>query len=143
MNSVKVFPGELVYLKGDGDKHTARDKYIVCSISKDFTCVQKLIGSQFRSKVYYVKPTEIYSVPYSDPSLHVSPKSTKIDTFDDSSCSDSDLHQYRQDVNLYNNLVESNSENSSNESLDDDINSAADADELVDIIEHDVQIADT
>ena len=55
--------GDLVYLKCDGTKHTARDRYIVTSCTHDFVTVKKLVGSQFRSKEYKLKYSEIYCVP--------------------------------------------------------------------------------
>ena len=55
--------GELIFLKGDGDKHTARDKYIVTSTEEDCLYAQKLVGSQFRSKCYKLLYSEIYPVP--------------------------------------------------------------------------------
>ena len=58
-----VSVGDLVYVKSDGDKHNARDKYIVTSTTKDFLFVRKLIGHQFRSKTYKLKYTEVYHVP--------------------------------------------------------------------------------
>lgn len=55
--------GDLVYLKCDGDKHTARDRYIVTSCESEFLIVKKLAGPQFRSKDYKLKYNEIYPVP--------------------------------------------------------------------------------
>ena len=55
--------GDLIYLKCDGTKHTARDRYIVTSCTHDFVTVKKLVGSQFQSKEYKLKYSEIYCVP--------------------------------------------------------------------------------
>lgn len=55
--------GDLVYLKCDGDKHTARDRYIVTSCESEYLKVKKLAGPQFRSKDYKLKYSEIYPVP--------------------------------------------------------------------------------
>ena len=61
---VKFSPGDLVFIKSDGTKHTARERYMVSSCVGDFVYVKKLLGSQFRTKEYKVKNTELYSVPY-------------------------------------------------------------------------------
>ena len=50
--SVHAVPGDLVYLKCDGTKHIARDRYIVTAVDTEFATVQKLTGLQFRSKQY-------------------------------------------------------------------------------------------
>ncbi|KAK6194705.1 hypothetical protein SNE40_000288 [Patella caerulea] len=57
-----VSSGDLVFLKRDGSKHTARDIYIVIEPCNDnkFVTVRKLHGSEFRSKVYEVRPSELY-----------------------------------------------------------------------------------
>lgn len=60
-----VSVGDLVFIKNEGDKHTARDKYIIVSHNNEYLSIRKLIGNQFRSKVYEVKPSEIYPVPIS------------------------------------------------------------------------------
>ena len=58
-----VIPGDLVYLKQDGDKHTGRERYIVTSCNAEYVNVKKLVGSQLRAKEYQVKYTDIYPVP--------------------------------------------------------------------------------
>jgi hypothetical protein len=55
--------GDLIYLKCDGDKHTARDKYIVITTNRDHMLAKKLKGSQFRSKLYKLRYDEVYPVP--------------------------------------------------------------------------------
>jgi hypothetical protein len=62
-SKLHVTAGDLVYLKCDGTKHTARERYIVMSVDGAFATVKKLTGSQFRSKDYKVKACEMYSVP--------------------------------------------------------------------------------
>lgn len=59
----KIKPGTLVYVKSEGSKHTARDRYLVTALSGEFVLARKMIGSQFRSKEYKLKPTEIFPVP--------------------------------------------------------------------------------
>lgn len=70
-------PGDLVLLKGDGDKHKARDRYIVASVGREFVTAKKLVGSQFRSKDYQLTRSEIYPVPCASIQL---PLSTGIKT---------------------------------------------------------------
>ena len=55
--------GELVYIKQEGSKHTARDRYIITAVSESFLTVQKLSGSRFGKKQYQVKPSEVFRVP--------------------------------------------------------------------------------
>jgi hypothetical protein len=85
-----VKPGDLVYVKVDGSKHSARDRYIVSSCTPDFVHIQKLIGSQFRSKEYKVKRTEIYPVPYHGPPPLTAHQDSHLDV---SSSSDDDADQ--------------------------------------------------
>lgn len=59
----KVQVGDLVFVKADGDKHTARDKYIVTCTNKSWLYARKLIGSQYRSKDYQLLYSEIFPVP--------------------------------------------------------------------------------
>ena len=55
--------GDLIYLKCDGGKHDVRDKYIVVRMEADHLLARKLAGSQFRSKSYELKYSEVYPVP--------------------------------------------------------------------------------
>ena len=55
--------GDLVFVKSEGTKHVARDKYIVVQMEWDSVYVRKLKGSQFRSKLYKLRYDEIYPVP--------------------------------------------------------------------------------
>jgi hypothetical protein len=57
-----VSVGDLIYIKGDGSKHVARDKYIVTNTDRDHLFARKLVGSQFRAKSYELKYTEVYPV---------------------------------------------------------------------------------
>lgn len=61
--SAKV--GDLVFIKSDREKHSARPQYIVisCDDKNRLLQVRKLSGSGFRSKLYTVKYSDIYSVP--------------------------------------------------------------------------------
>ena len=54
--------GDLVYIKGEGDKTRARDKYLVTSVSEPWCQLRKFTKSQFRSKVYDVKLSNCYLV---------------------------------------------------------------------------------
>lgn len=55
-------PGDLVFLKADGDKTRARERYIIVSNTNDgFFIVQK-INKSLRNIKYRVKPTEVYPV---------------------------------------------------------------------------------
>ena len=55
--------GDLVYLKCDGDKVRARDRYIVISKNGNWSNVSKFKGSQIRALSYRVKKDEVYKVP--------------------------------------------------------------------------------
>ena len=55
--------GDLVYIKSDGDKHSAREKYIVVQTDWDHMLAKELKGSQFRSKLYNLRYDEVYPVP--------------------------------------------------------------------------------
>jgi hypothetical protein len=97
--TLAVKPGDLVYIKADGSKHVARERYIVTSVGTQFVTVRKLAGSQFRAKEYHLKTSEIYPVPCSfTPGLHRDvvhgPPSSDGDTSEDQqsnySSSDSD-----------------------------------------------------
>jgi hypothetical protein len=86
-----VSPGNLVYLKCDGTKHTVRDRYIVMSLDGEFAIIKKLVGSQFRSREYKVKASEMYLVPCAI-SPHISNEishSDPYDTYDSDSSLDS------------------------------------------------------
>ena len=58
--------GDLVFIKSDKDKHSARSYYIVISISDEEIRVRKFHGSGFRAKIYVVKPSDLYPVPRSE-----------------------------------------------------------------------------
>ena len=61
--SAAVSVGDLVFLKGDGDKLKACEKYPVVSIRKDLSCeLKKFTTSQFCSKLYLVLMSECYPV---------------------------------------------------------------------------------
>ena len=57
-----VLVGSLVYIKSDGDKHKARDRYLVTSVDEESCTVQKFVKSQLRSQKYQLKLSEIYPV---------------------------------------------------------------------------------
>ena len=59
-----IHPGDLVFLKDDGSKHNVRDRYIVSSCKDGFIYVNKLAGSQLRSREYKVKHSQVYPVPF-------------------------------------------------------------------------------
>ena len=61
--SCNVKIGDLVYMKSDGDKHTAWDKYIVSAVNTDNLLAKRLIGVQFRNKSYKLKFSEVYPEP--------------------------------------------------------------------------------
>ncbi len=62
-NHATVSLGDLIYIKSDGDKHTAREKHIVTAIEEDYLFAQKLTGFQFRSKPYKLKFSEVLKIP--------------------------------------------------------------------------------
>ena len=77
-----ISPGDLVYVKEDGTKHVARDRYIVTACNSDFITAHKLVGTQFRSKEYQLKYSEVYPVPCATiPShAHLPPRTSPYDS---------------------------------------------------------------
>ncbi len=63
----KLSTGDLIYIKCEGDKHTARDSYIITSLDDEYVYAQKLRGYQFRSKVYKLKYSEVFKIPSTCP----------------------------------------------------------------------------
>lgn len=62
-SKANVSEGDLIFIKCDGNKHVARDKYMVASVEKDCLFARKLVGSQLRSKLYQLLYSEVYPVP--------------------------------------------------------------------------------
>ena len=97
-SQASVKPGDLVYVKNDGNKHTSRDRYIVvsCDSESGLINIQRL-GHQLRSKSYQVKPSEIFIVPYSldPPRLHASTRSDPYQT-DSSSDGEQNVNPFRE-----------------------------------------------
>ena len=61
---VQISVGDLIYVKSDGDKHTARDKYsIVTALDDKFIIANKFTGFQFRNNSYQLKYSEVFKVP--------------------------------------------------------------------------------
>ena len=54
--------GSLVYIKHEGDKTKARDRYIVIKVTNNECFVRKLLKSDIRAKDYKLKLTEVYPV---------------------------------------------------------------------------------
>ena len=63
----------MVYLKYEGDKTNARDKYIVVSICDDMCQVPKFTQSQFQSETYDVSICACYPVTPQVPMSHDKP----------------------------------------------------------------------
>lgn len=83
--------GDLIFIKSDGDKHVAREQYIVIACNEKFLQARKLAASGFRSKIYDLKFSEVYPVPC--PRLPTSPFERTGERFNcdpDSSSSDDD-----------------------------------------------------
>ena len=59
--------GNLIYIKRDGNKHLAREIYIVTDTKPNYLVAQKLTQSQIRVKRYILKYDEVYVVPDSKP----------------------------------------------------------------------------
>jgi hypothetical protein len=78
--------GDLIFVKSDGNKHVARDKYIVTAKEDNYLFARKLVGAQFRSKSYKLRYSEIYPVPTKIPSdlqpkqRHISDPSSESDS---------------------------------------------------------------
>ena len=62
--------GALVYLKDDGDKTRARERYIVTSIDGENECTVQKITKAIRNIQYKVKLSEVYPVT---PTIYVNP----------------------------------------------------------------------
>ena len=60
--SASVTNGSLVYIKSEGDKHTARSRYLVVDVCDDFCTLQKFVKSQLRAKKYQLKLCEVYPI---------------------------------------------------------------------------------
>lgn len=58
-------PGDLVFVKTDGDKHTGREPYMIISCFEDHVSARKLCGTQFRANLINLKRHQIYPVPNS------------------------------------------------------------------------------
>ena len=56
-------PGDLVYSKCDGDKHTARPTYLVRACGREFIENRKLAGEVLRRRKYRVRYGGRYSAP--------------------------------------------------------------------------------
>ena len=61
-SEASVRKGSLVYIKSEGDKVRARDRYLVTDVDGDSCTVQKFVKSQLRSQRYQLKLTEVYPV---------------------------------------------------------------------------------
>ena len=58
----KFSVGQLVYLRGDGNKTKAREKYIITSIFDEWCEIRKFTLSQFRSKSYTVRNSDCFPI---------------------------------------------------------------------------------
>ena len=58
----KISTGSLVYIKSEGDKTRARNRYLVVDVKEDMCVLQKLLKSTLRAKQYQLKLTEVYPV---------------------------------------------------------------------------------
>ena len=80
--------GDIVYLRTEGNKSQARNRYLVVSIESPFCYVRKFTDTQFRKKTYKVKFSDCF-LASSDSTLSVlSITKRKLDEY--SSCSDSE-----------------------------------------------------
>ena len=57
-----ISKGSLVYIKSEGDKTRARDRYLVVDVKEDSCVLQKLLKSTLRAKQFQLKLTEVYPV---------------------------------------------------------------------------------
>ena len=78
-------PGDLIFMRNDGNKHLARQKYIVTTATDDSIFARKFAGDQYRGKIYELKPSEIFKLSNSasDP-----PTNNKREPFYESDDSD-------------------------------------------------------
>ena len=61
-NPATINTGSLVYVKHEGDKTKARDRYLVVKIADDECILKKLTKSNIRNKELKLKLTEVYPV---------------------------------------------------------------------------------
>ena len=71
-DNADVVEGSLVYVKSEGDKTKARERYLVVKVLGDSCTLQKISKSQLRSKPYQLKLTEVYPVVSELPPLEAS-----------------------------------------------------------------------
>ena len=76
----KVATGDIVYLFGDRSKLHVRDKYMIVGFEGDMLKVKKFAGSQFRSREYKVKFSDIITVPKCEERSAISPNDDLVST---------------------------------------------------------------
>ena len=62
-NKPKITIGDLVYLKADGNKYQARDRYMVTATEDEWIRIKKFSGNQLRLNSYKIRRDECYRVP--------------------------------------------------------------------------------
>ena len=66
--------GDLVYLRSDRNKTTARPRYLVASVDGDWCNIRKFVGAQLRKSSYRVKMSQCLKVPVPLPPMSRSPQ---------------------------------------------------------------------
>ncbi len=133
--------GSLIYIKSEGNKHQAREIYIVADTKPEYLVAQKLTQSQIRAKRYRLKYDEVYVVPDSKQDVQYDmeyrdseqtelgnkPMSTQeIFADSDSDCSDFEIvpTPLTQNIQIQNPVLPPRADESSSgtsESSDDDV----------------------
>lgn len=92
--------GDLVYIASERDKNKARERYMVVHCSQDCCTIRKFTQSQFRSRTYEVKSSELYHVsPTLLPPAPRPVRDTSITSDSSSATSDSDdSHESDEDT---------------------------------------------
>ena len=95
-----VMPGSIVYIKSDGDKTKARERFLVVKVLGSSCTLQKLSKTQLRSKPYQLKLSEIYPV--------VTELPTSVDRVLPTSDSESDSEIVSSGSDLFQNVNKNN-----------------------------------
>ena len=66
--------GDLVYLRSDRNKTTARPRYLVASVDSGWCNIRKFVGAQLRKSSYRVKMSQCLKVPVPLPPMPRSPQ---------------------------------------------------------------------
>ena len=85
--NARITPGDLVYIKSEGDKNKARDMYLVTRVDaqSNMAFLQKLLGSTFQSRQYEAPLNRVFHA------IESARDFSPLTSTDSSSCSDEDI----------------------------------------------------